>query len=181
MDWYNPPKQWHADGDTITVTTDPSTDFWQITHYGFRRDNGHFYYQEAEGDFTLDVKIVGAYRDLYDQAGLMVRLDETNWMKCGIEYVNGVQHASAVVTRIYSDWSVVALAPNPEALWLRVKRSGDALEVSFSLDGGTYTMLRTAYFPTTPVVQAGIMCASPDGSGFEARFEGLRLTPVSEE
>ena len=33
----------------------------------------------------------------------MVRLDEANWLKCGIEFVEGVQQVSAVVTRDYSD------------------------------------------------------------------------------
>ena len=34
-------------------------------------------------------------------------------MKCGIELVDGVQHASVVVTREYSDWSVVPLPRRP--------------------------------------------------------------------
>ena len=60
-------------------------------------------YETVTGDFTATVKITGNYAVLYDQAGLMVRESETVWMKCGIEYLEGVQQASAVITRDFSD------------------------------------------------------------------------------
>ena len=135
MHWYNEPAVWAANDDTITVTAEHDTDFWRKTHYGFIRDNGHFYYQEVAGDFRCEVKVSGGYAALYDQAGLMVRLDETTWLKCGIEFVEGVQYVSAVVTRDFSDWSVVALPGSPAALWLRVVRTGPAIEISYALDG----------------------------------------------
>jgi regulation of enolase protein 1 (concanavalin A-like superfamily) len=56
---------------------------------------------------------------LYDQAGLMVRVDEANWVKGGMD-VGGVRQVSAVVTREYSDWSVAPLPGNPAAIWLRL-------------------------------------------------------------
>src|SRR5262245_7888603 len=103
MQWYNEPPHWLVDDETIVVRSARKTDFWRKTHYGFIRDSGHFYYQEVQGDFKAEVKVLGEYAALYDQAGLMVRLDEANWVKCGIEFVEGVQHASVVVTRDYSD------------------------------------------------------------------------------
>ena len=175
MQWHNEPPTWNAHERIITVTTAPKTDFWRKTHSGAITDNGHFYYQPVTGDFTAEAKISGQYQALYDQAGLMVRLDETTWLKCGIEYLEGVQHASAVVTRDYSDWSVVTLASNPPALWLRVSRHGLTLEVYYSLDGAEYTMLRQAYLTDMQTLNVGIMCASPTGDGFAATFEGFTV------
>jgi len=175
MDWYNEPTDWYRQGDRIAVTTDPKTDFWRKTHYGFIRDNGHFCYQPVSGDFTADVSFSGRYTDQYDQAGLMVRLDEANWLKCGIEYVDGVQQASVVVTRDYSDWSVVPLDPAPAKLWLRLTRQGDAVEVHYSLDGETYVMIRVAYLPAADEAEVGLMCASPEGAGFTVTFEDLAI------
>jgi len=174
MHWLNEPTSWSADDDVITIISEAQTDFWRKTHYGFIRDNGHFYYQFAPGDFAVEVKVSGQYRALYDQAGLMVRLDSANWLKCGVEYVGDVQQASAVVTRDYSDWSMSPLLDNPESIWLRISRTGPALEVQFSLDGENYFLLRMAYL-TSATVQVGIMCASPDGDGFTAVFENFRL------
>ena len=175
MQWYNEPPVWKVDGDTITVTSGPKTDFWRKTHYGFVRDSGHFYFQQVRGDFVCEVKVSGRYEALYDQAGLMARVDEANWIKCGIEFVEGVQHVSAVVTRDYSDWSVVPLPHNPPALWLRVTRRGSAVEVHYSLDGERYTLLRLAYLVPAAALSVGPMCASPEGNGFSMTFEGLAV------
>ena len=113
MRWHHEPPAWEFEGDKINVFTGAKSDFWRETHYGFIRDNGHFYFQEIAGDFVVGVKIIGQYESLYDQAGLMVRVDKNNWIKCGIEFVNGVQQASVVVTRDFSDWSIVPLPENP--------------------------------------------------------------------
>jgi uncharacterized protein len=175
MRWYNEPATWRAQGDRITVKTDHGTDFWRKTHYGFIRDNGHFYYEDWSGDFQCDVKVSGRYAALYDQAGLMVRIDETTWLKCGIELVEGVQQASAVVTREYSDWSVVPLPDSPAALWLRLVRQGGTVEVFYSVDGSQYALLRVAYLSEAESAQVGPMCATPQGDGFEVTFEGFRV------
>jgi regulation of enolase protein 1 (concanavalin A-like superfamily) len=173
MQWHNEPPAWTVQDGTIQVTAGPKTDFWRKTHYGFIRDNGHFYYRQVEGDFIAEVKVGGAYTTLYDQAGLMVRVDEANWLKCGIEFVDGVQQASAVITRDFSDWSVAPLTHNPPSIWLRVRRKAEAVEVSYSFDGELYTMLRMAYLTPAEIVQVGPMCAAPEGNGFPAIFEGF--------
>ncbi|WP_413159972.1 DUF1349 domain-containing protein [Capilliphycus salinus ALCB114379] len=176
MQWYNEPPKWTEKENRIQVVSGAKTDFWRKTHYGFIRDNGHFYYQEITGNFTAEVKIIGEYQALYDQAGLMIRQDEKNWLKCGIEFVNGVQQASVVVTRDYSDWSVLPLPENPASIKLRLKRNAEAVEVEYSVDGDRYTLLRLAYLSTQERLQVGLMCASPDGEGFSVAFEDLKIS-----
>ena len=175
--WLNAPKKVTVSGPNVQVQVEGGTDFWRVTHYGFIRDNGHFYYQEQEGDFLAKVKVVGHYQALYDQAGLMIRLDEKNWIKTGIEYVKGVQNVSAVVTREVSDWSVVPRQDSPPAVWLTLLRKGDYVEIKYSFDNKTFNMLRLAYFPPTPgrPVQIGLMCAAPDGQGFPVEFEDFAV------
>lgn len=175
MLWQNEPGSWTRQGATINVVTDTKTDFWRKTHYGFVRDNGHFYFQEVRGDFVVDVQVTGGYAALYDQAGLMLRVDETTWMKCGIEYVDGVQYASVVVTRDYSDWSVIPLHPAPASFWLRVSRQAGDVDVQYSLDGERYNMLRIAHLTAAETLHVGMMCASPEGPGFSVRFEAFRV------
>ena len=175
MQWYNEPPAWSAQGNTATITAAPQTDFWRKTHDGGIRDNGHFYYRPVRGDFVAEVRFSGDYDALYDQAGLMVRLDAETWLKCGIEVFEGVQQASVVVTRDFSDWSVVALGQAPPALWLRVARHGHTFAVSYSLDGAAYTMLRQTYLTDAPDVQVGLMACAPTGRGFTARFEGFQV------
>ncbi|MBD2357166.1 DUF1349 domain-containing protein [Tolypothrix sp. FACHB-123] len=175
MKWYNEPPAWHKKAESIHVSAGAKTDFWQKTHYNFMRDNGNFYYQEVTGDFTVEVKIIGEYQALYDQAGLMIRENENIWLKCGIEYVEEVQNVSAVVTRDYSDWSVIPLSKPPVALCLRVQRRAETVEVQYSLDNENYQMLRLAYLTQTETLQVGIMCASPQGEGFSVTFENFKI------
>jgi regulation of enolase protein 1 (concanavalin A-like superfamily) len=175
MHWYNEPSTWTTDDTTITIQSEPETDFWRITHSGFIGDNGHFYAQRQTGDLQAEVRLSGEYNALYDQAGLMVRVDEATWVKCGIEYIEGAQKVSAVVTREFSDWSMVSLPSNPAALWLRLIRRGITIEIQYSLDGSTYDLLRQAYLTSAESVEIGVMAASPTGKGFRATFEGLSI------
>ncbi len=178
MQWYDEPPTWKQKDDSITVVSGDNTDFWRKTHYGFIRDTGHFWYQEVSGNFQATVKIVGTYETLYDQAGLMIRLDEKIWLKCGIEFVDGGQYASVVVTRDYSDWSVVTIPENPVAFWLRLQRKKGAVEVKYSRDGESYNLLRMAYLTEEDKVQVGLMCASPQRGGFQVEFQEFKIVPL---
>ncbi len=173
--WHNPPADWSSREGKIWAKTGLKTDFWRTTHYGFIRDSGHFLYGELSGNFIATVRISGRYEELYDQAGLMVRADAQHWMKCGIEFVEGVQYASAVVTRERSDWSVAPLLGQPKSLWMQVHRREEAIEVKYSLDGKEYQLLRLAYFPEHSKLAVGVMCASPEREGFEVTFDNFSI------
>lgn len=178
MQWLNPPAHWVQSGNQITVKTAPKTDFWRITHYGFIRDTGHFYFESIATDFRVDVTIRGYYQDLYDQAGIMIRVDEKHWMKTGIEYVDGIQNLSAVVTNDYSDWSMTPLSNAPDVLRLRVERRQEAIHLSYLNEAEQYIPFRMAYLPPVSELQVGLMCASPEGEGYEVVFEDYQLSPI---
>jgi regulation of enolase protein 1 (concanavalin A-like superfamily) len=179
MRWLNPPEKWSVEGGALAFHVMPRTDYWRTTHYGYVRDTGHFFFREESGDFVARAKVEGTYRELYDQAGLMVRLDEKTWIKAGIEFVNGTQNVSTVVTREFSDWSVVPLSTAPPAIWLELVRKADYVETKYSLDAATWVTVREAYFPPGTKVQIGAMAAAPEGKGFPVRFETFSVTAVS--
>jgi uncharacterized protein len=179
MEWYNEAPQWEARAGVITIKSAPGTDFWRVTQYGYTYDSGHFYYQRRAGDFQAEVKFRGEYAAQYDQAGLMVRIDEDNWVKCGIEVLDEVRRVSVVVTRDFSDWSVgIAQSADSEALWLRLRRQGTALEVQYSCDGADFRLLRLAYLPASETLAIGLMCASPRGEGFLTVFEDFKVQQI---
>ena len=178
MTWYNEPSQWAGDARQLTLTVEPATDYWRITHYGFIRDNGPFFFQEITGDFEASVRVSGQYTEQFHQAGLMIRLNAINWIKTGIEFVDGLQQVSAVVTRDVSDWSVVPRTDNPACVWLTLIRKGDYVEISYSFDNQHYSMLRLAYFPPIVAVQIGLVAASPGSDSFTVTFDDFRVKPV---
>ncbi len=179
LTWLNPPAESRIRDDRLHIRTALKTDFWQRTYYGFRPDSGHFLHRPWSGDFTLETTFIGHYEALYDQAGLMVRHDETTWMKCGIEFTDGAKHFSVVVTRGHSDWSAFRIDHDFEAMSVRVTRNGDALFIQYRTDiMAEWRMARLAYFPPElPDLSVGIMACSPQREGFEAAFTDFRLGP----
>jgi regulation of enolase protein 1 (concanavalin A-like superfamily) len=182
MTWLNEPPAWSVDGDRLTVTTAERTDFWRETFYGFVRDDGHFLYREVTGDFTAQVTLIGGYDELYDQSGLMLRVDERTWVKTGIELTDGLPHLSAVVTRQASDWSVMALPGYAGRLTLRLTRHADAVRIQFldgatdgAADGAGWQLLRLAPLAMPASCQVGVMCCSPSRAGFVARFTDFSI------
>lgn len=175
MKWFNEPASAKQSGEQIAVTTKPKTDFWRKTFYNYVTDNGHFFFLSVTGDFTFESRVAGKYAALYDQAGLMVRIDSGNWLKCGLELVDGIGHASVVVTREFSDWSTVRGITTKDPLWWRMVRKGSSLEVLYSLDGKNFISTRLGYLPFEAAVDAGIMCCSPEGTGFECTFDEIGL------
>ena len=182
MQWLNEPPGWTVDENALAVTTGDKTDFWRETFYGFVHDDGHFYYKEVVGDLTAEVTLVGDYETLYDQSGLMLRVDERHWVKAGLEFSDGLVHVSTVITREYSDWSMVALPSYSGTLGLQLTRHGDAIRVQFREPGGPWRLLRLGYLPLPERCQIGVMCCSPLRAGFEARFEDFVTSePISRD
>jgi regulation of enolase protein 1 (concanavalin A-like superfamily) len=178
MEWLNEPAQWRHEGDDLLVTPDAGSDFWRLTEYGFIHDNGHALLEPVGGDFIATVSVTADYRAQFDQAGLLIRIDERNWLKTGIEHVDGRCFLSAVVTRDYSDWSVAPLDACPDRLWLRVTRKGETVEIAASLDGATFQMLRIAHLPSDAAWKIGPMACAPIASGFTAHFADFSTDPA---
>lgn len=176
MQWFNEPDVWSVENNVLIMQVTPQTDLWRQTHYGFTVDDAPFYYMVVGGEFEVKVKVTADYIARFDQAGLMLRIDHENYVKFGIEYVDGIQNISAVVTHKTSDWSVIPQEKPLPFIWLKAVRRLDAVELFFSFDDKKYTMMRTFYMPDNCPMQVGPVGASPDGNGFKAVFENFELT-----
>jgi uncharacterized protein len=177
--WLNEPAEWSGDTSDLRLATGMATDFWCETFYGFVRDNGHAFLAPVAGDFSASAVIAGDYEQLYDQAGLMLRVDERNWIKTGIEYTDGMMHFSVVVTNTDSDWSVVPLpdASPSDKLHVRLTRHDSAVRVQYSIGDASWQMARLAPF-TAANAQVGVMACSPERQGFKARFRDISVGPA---
>ncbi|MBD8806183.1 MULTISPECIES: DUF1349 domain-containing protein [Pseudomonas syringae group] len=175
--WYNEPAQWQIRDERLSVTTDPATDFWRETHYGFCRDSGHFLGVPVTGAFTAQVHVQGNFKTLYDQAGLMVRIDERNWMKTGVEVSDGALMLGSVLTRGQSDWATGSFEESASGLWLRVTVAEGVIRIQHSVDGVRWPLLRLAPFPVGECL-VGPMCCSPERGGLEVVFSGFEVGPA---
>ena len=155
MQWFNEPEQWEIKDKSLSMQVTPQSDYWRISHYGFTVDDAPFYYATYGGEFEVKVKITGDYKQRFDQAGLMLRINHENYIKAGIEFVDGKYNLSAVVTHKTSDWSVITLDKAIPYVW--IKLSGDWTPWRSS----THSMIRN-----TPLcVTLGYKTISPYKSG----------------
>ena len=181
MQWYNEPAKWEIRNNSLIMIVTPKSDYWRISHYGFTVDDAPFYYSTYGGEFEAKVKLAGAYKARFDQMGLMIRTDHKNYIKTGVEFVDGKFNVSTVVTHEKSDWSVTTLEKVPPYIWIKVVRRLDAVEIFYSLDDKDYIMTRNAPLQDNAPVMVGLIAACPDGDGFEAKFENFSVKHLPDQ
>ena len=109
--WYNVPTNWesvHQGG--LRVYPKSGTDFWQQTYFGNdeSKDSGHFLYLPCtHSKVLLETSLTLTPRDQNDQAGVMIRYDRRNWIRAGLEFIDGCYQLTCVCTiNGFSDWSI---------------------------------------------------------------------------
>ena len=112
---------------------------------------------------------------------MMIRLDHENYIKAGIECVDGKYNLSTVVTHRTSDWSVIALDRPVESIWIKAVRRLDAIEIFYSFDDIDYHLMRNAWMEANHPVRIGMFAACPDGDGFRASFSGFKVTHLPDK
>lgn len=179
--WHCEPARWSVGMPRPCLRIEPEggTDFWQRTHYGFEADNGHLLFTAVPGDFVLTSRVRFHPVHQYDQAGLMVRVSPSCWLKTSVEYEpTGPSRLGAVVTNYgYSDWSTQEFPPGPGEVWLRVRREGDDYLIDGSQEGRRWVQIRLAHLHQGrgQAVTSGLYACSPKGAGFVAEFTDLTI------
>lgn len=179
--WINEPKEWDLREGKLKVLTDNETDFWQSTWYGFQKHTGHVFGCNIDEDFTFQVCIEANFTTLYDQAGIMVLIDEMHWIKAGIEYNDGQPMIGSVLTNEYSDWATGIFNADPKKSWMRITKINNALRLQYSCDGNNWPLLRLCSFVGDNVTLA-VMCCTPQRAGSNVLFSDFRVTkPLSKD
>ena len=177
--WLNEPELHEESGNKIVIHTQPETDFWQNTYYGFSKMNGHALLMDtAEEEFTFTVKTTYSSESLYDQCGTMIYLDEENWCKACTEYeTEQTQKLGSVVTNLgYSDWATTDIDGRVRRMYYRLSRRGNDFLIENSTDGKSFRQLRMFHlFCGEEKIGIGIFACSPSDRGFKAVFEDLSL------
>ncbi|MGC2085657.1 MAG: DUF1349 domain-containing protein [Bradyrhizobium sp.] len=175
--WLNEPKRWTAQGDDLEIVTDEATDFWRETHYGFCRDSGHFLGFRTPDAFTAELRVQCDFQALYDQAGIMVRIDAERWVKAGIEFSDGRAMLASVLTNGQSDWATAPYEGHAGDFRMRVTVANGVLRLQVSADGKLWPLMRLAPFPKAKSYLVGPMACTPERDGLPVTFSDFRLTP----
>ena len=180
LQWTRPPRSFTISPEEIRITTEPGTDLWQRTYYGFQNDNAPVLQMETdETRFSFTVRTDFDSRHRFDQCGVAVYLDSENWLKASIEYENAeYQRLGSVVTnRGYSDWATSDISASVRSMWYRLSRREADYCIECSADGVHFQQMRICHLHAgTGRIRFGVYACSPENSSFEARFSCMALT-----
>lgn len=181
LTWTRAPKQYTVQENQITITTEPGTDLWQRTYYGFRNDNAPALQMETEEEFfSFVVKTdFASSHHRFDQCGVVLYLDSENWLKGSIEYENEeYQRLGSVVTNHgYSDWATTDIPATVKSMWYRLSRRKSDYCIECSQDGENFRQMRICHLHEgAGKIRFGIYACSPEESSFQAVFTDMALT-----
>ncbi|MBL4931706.1 DUF1349 domain-containing protein [Clostridium paridis] len=178
--WINEPKNHEVNKDKIIITTDPNTDFWQRTYYGFRNDNAPaLLIKTEEKYFSFTIRTDFNSKKLFDQCGVIIYQNSDNWFKASIEYENDeYQRLGSVVTNNgYSDWATTDIDGNIKTMYYRLSRRESDFCIENSYDGKVFKQMRIFHlFEGSKEINIGIYACSPSYSSFEAVFSELTIS-----
>lgn len=178
-EWLNEPKQFKANGNRVEIITQPNTDLWQKTYYGFCNDNAPMFQTETEEKyFSFTVRTDFNSKRRFDQCGIILYLDSENWLKSSVEYENeDYQRLGSVVTNAgYSDWATTDIPSEIKTVWYRLSRRESDYCVEYSFDGVDFKQMRICHlFKGAGKIRFGIYACSPEQSSFKATFTEMQI------
>ncbi len=178
--WIRTPKKYSITKDCVEISTEPNTDLWQRTYYGFRNDNAPvLQISSNEKYFSFTVKTRFESKRRFDQCGIVMYLDSENWLKASIEYENeNIQRLGSVVTnRGYSDWATTDIDAKVKTMWYRLSRRESDYCIECSYDGVEFKQMRICHMSEGGgEIRFGIYACSPEQSSFKAIFSDMELT-----
>lgn len=180
LSWINEPKNYTIKETEIVIDTEPGTDLWQRTYYGFQNDNAPaLLIKTNEQYFSFLVRTEFDSRHRFDQCGVIVYQNSENWIKASIEYENETfQRLGSVVTNLgYSDWATTDIPASQKYMYYRLSRRKQDFCMENSYDGVNYKQMRIAHlFEGDNEIQLGIYACSPEHSTFKAVFTEIAFT-----
>lgn len=178
--WTRPPREYEITPERIVIVTEPCTDLWQRTYYGFQNDSAPVLQMETEEQyFSFTVRTAFFSRRRFDQCGVAVYLDSENWLKASIEYENETfQRLGSVVTdHGWSDWATTDIDASVRSMWYRLSRRGSDYCIECSPDGGTFRQMRICHLREgAGRIAFGLYACSPEESSFRVEFTEMALT-----
>lgn len=178
--WFSPPQNYTIKPDSVEIFTNPHSDFWQRTYYGFRHDNAHMLYTTTdERYFSFTVKTEFNSSTMFDQCGIAIYQNSENWVKANIEYIDERTSmlGSVVTNHGYSDWATADIDSRMKSMWYRLSRRESDYCIECAVNGKTFKQMRIFHlFEGNAQINFGLMACSPGNGSFHATFSNMQIT-----
>lgn len=177
--WIRKPANFKIENDRVEITTEPGTDLWSKTYYGFQTDTAPVLQVTTENlFFSFVVKTKFDSSNRFDQCGLAMYLDKNNWIKASIEYEDrNIQRLGSVVTNNgFSDWATTDISSEIDTMWYRLSRRESDFRIEHSEDGINWKQMRIFHmWNASRKVSFGIYAGSPTDGSYKALFTNMSI------
>ncbi|ACU02540.1 DUF1349 domain-containing protein [Pedobacter heparinus] len=185
MYWENKPETYTVKGKSVTMRTNSAKYLWGDSHeFDFDFPYSHSYYRNIAGNFTAQTTVMLTDDWKNGNAGLLIKLSQSNWIKLYIIKETNVLRLNTVYASdaTHIDYSTSLLHSNDNKIWLQVSCNNGVLRLKCSTNGRAYETVRILNMPAGyKSAQVGLMADSPMSSGFDASFENLSIRNIAED
>lgn len=169
--WTHQPVRFEQDDGDFLVEAKEGSDAWRETSYGFVHASEHALVAPLQIGEAMETTFLVDLPCQFDQAGLFVRVDESCWVKAGVERSDGILELGSVVTKGFSDWAVCPVNDWSGAMvTMRVSRMDDCLIIRARKNADPFQFVRVTPLAAGAVATAGPYVCAPTRPGLCVRF-----------
>jgi len=176
------------DGAELHISAPCKKDFWSKTFYTpllVKSDASALVYSVPDGiEVSVKVDFDFVPKTQFDQAGLLVFIDQDHWVKCGIEYCDGSPRLYVVVCNYFSDWSTQPWGSTSASL--KIHKVNQSVVEAAPIGSSDYNFVRIAHLSCGAESQrlpwqVGPYAACPIAqNGCKAVFRNFSVGPKEE-
>lgn len=164
------------DGAELTISAPAKKDFWSKTFYSplLVKSDASAYVCQISTAVEATINVEFSYNPVtqFDQAGLLVYVDDKHWVKCGIEYCDNSPRLSVVVCNDFSDWSTQPWHATSVVLKVHKVNQSDSIVVEAAPAGSTdFHFIRIAH----------LSCTSKDGEKLPWQVGPYAACPIAQK
>ena len=164
LQWLNEPADFNITQGELTITAPKGSDFFISPEDSSITGTAPVLYRDIEGDFVAITSVSPDLSALWNAAGLLLVIDDNNWIKLVFEVsdATGPSIVSVTTRGVSDDANGVRLSSNSK-IWLKLVRKGNNYSMHWSEDGKSYKMARLSALPAAESVIIGLEAQCPVG------------------
>ena len=180
LQWLNQPADFNLDQGKLTIAAPKGSDFFINPEDLSATNSAPVLYQVISGDFVASTSVSPDLSSVWNAAGLMLIIDDSNWIKLVFEVsdATGPSIVSVTTRGISDDANGVRLTSHAK-IWLKLVRKGNNFAMLWSENGKSYKMARLSAMPPTERVKIGLEAQCPVGEKALHKFHHFSIESKS--
>ena len=182
LNWMNRPQSFVVEDNTLKITVDEGTDFFNNPEDNSIVGSAPYLYDEVEGDFIVKALVQPDFSSQWNAVAVMLHIDSLNWIKFAFENSDATGPSIvSVVTKGHSDDANGVILDEEPMIWLAMVRKHNIYSMHWSLDGENFKMARLTSMVDQNAVKIGIEAQSPVGKSAVHQVHYLEIVEKTVE